>query len=283
MSWKSSYCFPAAQSTAADLLEESRCLLSDSVVLINVLKITSLLSVSPQTKINYKISNSLNKCNFYVECVGRCKRPLQDWVNLCSNFQAYFFILYIWRTRTHQQYKTFYSWRDLWGKKIILIKIPFTAQHSRYVFIFFCELDGLERPLPFEFFDCINSKRMPDWKNNAAQENSPFGSSLTQCPRLTATHQTNFVTLAHRNKNWSVWIDWIAVALEGLNGGTQTNISTYPSIRPSIHLSIHPSRQTSVSLTGMLLTVTALLTGQRGAPDYGTRGRHECLSGWCGE
>lgn len=52
---------------------------------------------------------------------------------------------------------------------------------------------------------------------------------------------------------------WIAVALKE----AQANISTYPSIHPSIHVSAHPSSQTSVSLTGMLLAVTALLTGQK--------------------
>lgn len=46
---ESSYCFRASQNAAAALLEESHCLLSVSV-LMNVLKITSLLSQSLQTK-----------------------------------------------------------------------------------------------------------------------------------------------------------------------------------------------------------------------------------------
>lgn len=49
--FESLYCFPAPQNTAAALLEKFKCLLSDSVVLINVLKIAVLLSAE---KINYK-------------------------------------------------------------------------------------------------------------------------------------------------------------------------------------------------------------------------------------
>lgn len=49
--------------------------------------------------------------------------------------------------------------------------------------------------------------------------------------------------------------------------GNIDKISTYPSIRPSVYLSIRPSSPTPLS-NGVLLTVTGLLTGQRGARDY---------------
>lgn len=53
MSWRAHIVSPAPQNTAAALLEESHSLLSDSVVLINVLKIASLF-VSQQGKLIMK-------------------------------------------------------------------------------------------------------------------------------------------------------------------------------------------------------------------------------------
>lgn len=171
----------------------------------------------------------------------------------------------------------------MWGKKYYFDKNP---TYSPALQIYICSFVS---QMPWKDLCCLNFlivltvKRCQIEITMQPRKIVCLASSLTQCPRPTATYQANFVTPAHRNKNWSVWIDGISVALEGQNGGTQTNISTYPSIHPSIYLSIHPSSQTSVSLTAMLLTVTGLLTGQREAWDYGTRGQHECLSGWCGE
>lgn len=84
-------------------------------------------------------------------------------------------------------------------------------------------------------------------------------------------------------KNWSVYIDWIAVTLE--ESLTEEHTQIYPLIHPSIHLSICLFRQAAIAFPDRDVAHCDELIDRpkRAARDCGRGGRHECLSGWCGE